>query len=77
MLSASSLRLRIIGCLLCLACVSSGSLLTKALGQASDKEKLRKALGDVELAGPWIYDDVPAGFALARKNGKPLLVVFR
>jgi len=26
---------------------------------------------------PWIVDDVNAGFATAKKTGKPLLIVFR
>ena len=44
---------------------------------AGDKDKLRDALGDKSLAGAWIYDDVDAGFAEARKTGKPLMVVLR
>jgi len=42
-----------------------------------DKAKLRAAMGDTALAGEWIYDDVDAGFAEAKKTGKPLMVVFR
>jgi len=42
-----------------------------------DKENLRAAMGDNALAGTWIYDDVDAGFAEARKTGKPLMVVLR
>ena len=42
-----------------------------------DKEKLRAAMGDQALVGPWIYDDVDAGFAEAKKTGKPLMVVLR
>jgi serine protease Do len=42
-----------------------------------DKEKLRAAMGDGALAGAWIYDDVDAGFAEARRTGKPLMVVLR
>lgn len=30
-----------------------------------------------KLVGPWIYDDLQAGFAEARKTGKPVLIVFR
>lgn len=39
-------------------------------------QDLRKALGD-EAGAEWIYDDVPAGIAAARKDGRPILVVFR
>ncbi len=38
---------------------------------------LQKALGDMEAERAWVYDDLPAGFGLAKKTGKPLLVVFR
>ena len=34
-------------------------------------------MGDQNLVGPWIYDDVDAGFAEAKKTGKPLMVVLR
>jgi hypothetical protein len=45
--------------------------------QDPQKEELRKSLKDGELVGTWIYDDVTAGFAEAKKAGKPLLIVFR
>ncbi len=32
---------------------------------------------DAELAGAWFYNDLEAGYAEARKTGKPLLIVFR
>ncbi len=38
---------------------------------------LQKSLVDLEVAGPWKYNDLPSGFAEAKKSGKPLLVVFR
>ena len=48
------------------------------LAQAGDNnEALRKTLKDVDLVGEWIYDDVEAGFAKAKQNGKPMLVVIR
>jgi hypothetical protein len=40
------------------------------------KDQLKAALKD-EVKGNWIYDDAPAGFAEAKKSGKPLLLVFR
>lgn len=42
-----------------------------------DKAKLRAAMGDQNLVGPWIYDDAEAGFAEAKRTGKPLMVVLR
>ncbi|MGH9659950.1 MAG: hypothetical protein ACRD96_15480 [Bryobacteraceae bacterium] len=49
-----------------------------ALGfqQAPNKAKIQQDLKDA-IAGPWIYDDIDAGFAAAKKAGKPMLVVFR
>lgn len=51
-----------------------------ALGAAKSPQEvgpLQKALGDVEPEGPWVYNDIPAGFEAAGKSGKPLLIVFR
>jgi hypothetical protein len=45
-------------------------------GQDPRKEQLKTQLKD-EIVGAWIYDDIPAGFAEAKKSGKPMLVVFR
>lgn len=53
------------------------TLLGLAAGQAKDKEALRVALKDTDLAAGWIYDDLAAGFAQAKSTGKPLLVAFR
>jgi hypothetical protein len=44
---------------------------------AQDKEKLREALKDTVAKGDWIYDDLDAGYAAAKKSGKPMLIVFR
>lgn len=44
--------------------------------QADDRPVLQEVLQDHEVEGPWIYDDLAAGFAAARKSGKPLLVNF-
>lgn len=43
---------------------------------AQDFDKLKQALGDI-VAAEWIYEDIDAGYAEARKTGKPLLVSFR
>jgi hypothetical protein len=47
-----------------------------ALAQDGNQE-LRRALEDEAGAEGWVYDDYAAGVALARKDGRPLLVVFR
>jgi len=50
-------------------------LLTGAPSQ--EPGPLQKSLDDLAAKPPWIYDDLPAGYAQAKKTGKPLLVVFR
>ena len=47
------------------------------LASQQGNEALKKALNDADLVGTWIYDDVNAGYAEAKKSGKPMLVVFR
>ena len=44
--------------------------------QQISKEELRKKLKD-EVHPAWIYDDIPAALAEAKKSGKPILAVFR
>jgi hypothetical protein len=44
---------------------------------AQDASKIKKALGDDEVHSSWIYNDLDAGFAAARKSGKPMLIVLR
>lgn len=63
------MRLAIAGCL--------AFALASPSSQDPQKERLKQALTDTDPEGPWVYDDVAAGFALARKSGKPMLVVFR
>ena len=53
------------------------AFLCVAAALAQDKDQLRRELRDGDLAGPWIYDDVDAGYAEAKKSGKPMLIVFR
>ncbi|HXG12283.1 MAG TPA: Trx7/PDZ domain-containing (seleno)protein [Gemmataceae bacterium] len=43
----------------------------------SREEKVRADRQKVEAEGFWIYNDLPRGFAEARRTGKPLLVVLR
>ena len=52
-------------------------LFLAAVPPQQDPEALRRAIGDVALTGPWIYDDVNAGFAEAKKSGKPLAIFLR
>ena len=42
-----------------------------------DKDKLKTALKDAEVRGDWVYDDLDAGLAQAKKAGKPAFVVLR
>jgi hypothetical protein len=58
------------GVLLCLASLA-------AAAPQQGPEELRRAIGDLPLTGPWIYDDVNAGFAEAKASGKPLAVFLR
>jgi len=48
-----------------------------AFAAPQDKEKLREGLKDNDLKGAWIYDDLDAGIAEAKKSGKPMMVVLR
>ncbi len=48
-----------------------------AAKQEASKEALKVQLKDAEVPASWIYDDINAGFAEAKKSGKPMLVVFR
>src|SRR5690348_5333336 len=41
------------------------------------EEKVRNDRKKVEGEGFWIYNDLAAGFATAKKNGKPLLILLR
>lgn len=40
-------------------------------------QKLKEALEDNALVGPWVYNDLEEGLKQARKTGKPLLLVYR
>ena len=45
----------------------------------ADDEELKKRIQDLnaDKANHWIYNDIAAGFAVAKKTGKPLLITFR
>jgi hypothetical protein len=55
----------------------AAACLSTAGAQDAAKEQLRVALKDNEVKGDWIYDDLPAGMAAAKKTGKPMMIVFR
>jgi hypothetical protein len=46
-------------------------------GAQNSNELLQQSLKDTNVQPSWIYNDLNAGFAEAKKTGKPLLVVFR
>ncbi len=48
-----------------------------ALAQDPAKQKLRDSLKDHGVHASWIYDDLPAAYAAAKKDGRPVLAVFR
>jgi hypothetical protein len=41
------------------------------------KEELREGLRDDAARAPWIYDDLEAARAEAKKSGKPILALAR
>jgi hypothetical protein len=57
--------------------VGIGLLLAGGVSAADDAVELQKRFQDFDLQGPWVYNDLDAGFAEAKRSGKPLLVVFR
>jgi hypothetical protein len=44
--------------------------------QDEGNTRLRDSLRD-QVSGDWFYDDLPAGLEAAKKESKPLLVLFR
>ncbi len=55
--------------------ITLACLLLTAVPQ--DKEALKASMKEVDVPASWIYDDIDAGFAEAKRTGKPLLVAFR
>ncbi len=55
------------------------SIVSSALISCKDEStvSLKQVLGDDLFGGSWIYEDIEAGYARARKSGRPLLVSFR
>ena len=54
-----------------------GVLAALAAATQDSNRQLQLSLNDKDVHASWIYNDMDAGFAEARKTGKPLLVVFR
>lgn len=65
--------------LLAWAALVFGSIPLTAFAQAKPtrEEKVRADKAKVEAEGFWIYNDLDHGLALAKKTGKPLVVVLR
>ncbi len=58
--------------------VAACFLLAATLPAAEDrKARVLNDRAEVQAVGNWIYNDLPQGYAVAAKSGKPLLVVFR
>jgi hypothetical protein len=57
--------------------LAAWTFLAGLFAAAQDREQLKTVLKDADVPASWVYDDVDAGFAEARKSGKPMLVVFR
>src|SRR6266545_1416368 len=64
------IRFVITSILACLAIAASASAQSREQKVLADRKK-------VEAEGFWIYNDLPRGFAEAKKTGKPMLVVLR
>jgi hypothetical protein len=60
--------------LLVTAALLGGAL--EAQQQTPAKAKIQADMSDT-VVGPWVYDDIEQGYALAKKANKPMLVVFR
>lgn len=60
-----------------LSCMVLAVLAPLAAKAQDGNRQLQKSLNDTEVHASWIYNDVKAGFAEAKKTGKPVLVTFR
>src|SRR3954468_3466950 len=58
-------------------CLAGWLAVTGPAGAQTREQKVLNDRNKVEADGLWIYNDLPRGFALARRAGKPLLVVLR
>ena len=60
-----------------LALISALAITSAAFVAADGNTKLKAFLNDDKVPDGWIYEDIDAGYAAAKKSGKPLLVSFR
>lgn len=59
------------------AILALGSLLAAAPARADDSDAIKKALKDTDVHPSWVYNDLDAALAQAKKSKKPLLALFR
>lgn len=57
--------------------LAAGLALLPGAACANDADILKKALKDNDVHPSWVYNDLAAGLARAKKDNKPLLVLFR
>ena len=50
---------------------------TRAGSKDEELRELQDRLGDKDLVGDWIYDDVDEAFTVSKRTGKPIFLVFR
>jgi hypothetical protein len=62
---------------LVLLALSAALAVSTSASAQTREDKVRNDRKKVEAEGFWIYNDLPKGFALAKKTGKPLLVILR
>lgn len=70
------MKLRLgIGATIGLLALAAGSASAQSAGGLA--ERFKKSLKDTKVHPSWVYNDLAAGFAAAKRTRKPLLVVFR
>ena len=69
----------VVGALVGAAALVAAVVAWSAAASAKDdtKRELQIALNDNGLQGDWIYDDAGEAFAVAKRTGRPILLVFR
>lgn len=60
-----------------LGAAAAGAAGSVATAKDDVKRELQVSLNDMGLVGDWIYDDAAEGFAVAKRTGRPLMIVFR
>ncbi len=62
------------------ASMAAGALLLFPGAEAQQKDRdtmVRDDRSAMQNSSTWIYNDVEKGFEMAKKDGRPLLIVFR